>query len=484
VPTGPSVGAEFVVINPLHASSPARPQQPSPYFPGSRCFLNPLYLSVERVPGAAHDDHLGELAAAGRTLNDERLIDRDRVWELKSAALERLFAAFTGAPEFDAYVAERGETLQGFATFSALAERHGAAWQSWPSDLRDSRSAAVRAFAISATGAARVRYHSWLQWLLDGQLAAASTPLPLVSDLAVGVDPGGADAWLWQESIVSTMRIGAPPDVFNTRGQDWALPPFDPWRVGAAAYEPWVQSIRGALRHGGGLRLDHVMGLFRLFWIPVGESPARGAYVRYPHDDLLNIVALEAYRAGAFVVGEDLGTVEPGVRSTLRGRDILSYRVWWFERDRPPQWPPKSLGSVTTHDLPTVAGLLTGSDLAAQRRLGMEPNEAGEAQLRRKLLARTHADDSTPVPSVIERVHADLATAPCLLLTATLDDALAVEERPNMPTTVDEWPNWRLALPRPLEDIEQMDLPHALAVLLNRNGATPVGLDARSLPAT
>jgi 4-alpha-glucanotransferase len=171
-----------------------------------------------------------------------------------------------------------------------------------------------------------VRYHCWLQWLLDRQLASAAAHLPVLSDLAVGVDPGGPDAWLWQDVFVMEMRVGAPPDRFNTRGQDWALPPFDPWRLRAIAYQPWVESLRGALRHGGGLRLDHVMGLFRLFWIPVTATPAEGAYVRYPHEDLLNVVALEAHRAGAFVVGEDLGTVEAGVRRELGGRDVLSYR--------------------------------------------------------------------------------------------------------------------------------------------------------------
>ncbi len=479
-----SLGAGFVVVNPLHATGPTLPQQPSPYFPGSRCFRNPLYLSVEMIPGAAERADLEEAAAAGRSLNRDRHIDRDRVWQLKSGVLEELYGSFVGAPQFDDYVADRGGTLQGFATFSALAERHGAGWQNWPSELRDPRSPAVRAFADSSIGVSRVRYHSWLQWLLDRQLAEAASPVSVVSDLAVGVDPGGADAWLWQEATVSSMRIGAPPDLFNTRGQDWALPPFDPWRLRAARYEPWVQSLRGSLRGCRGLRLDHVMGLFRLYWIPVGEAPAQGAYVRYPHDDLLDIVALEAYRAGAFVVGEDLGTVEPGVRTRLRGRDVLSYKVWWFQRDRPSRWPLKSLGSVTTHDLPTVAGLLTGSDVAAQRRLGMEPNEAGEAELRRRLLARTGSDESTPVATVIERVHADLASASCLLLTATLDDALAVEERPNMPTTVDEWPNWRLALPRPLEEIEEMALPKALASRLNRDDVPSTALGAGSTPGT
>jgi 4-alpha-glucanotransferase len=267
------------------------------------------------------------------------------------------------------------------------------------------------------------------------------------------------------------MRVGAPPDEFNTLGQDWALPPFDPWRLRAAAYEPWVQSVRGALRHGSGLRIDHVMGMYRLYWIPVGSSPAEGAYVRYPHDALLDIVALEAHRAGAFVVGEDLGTVESGVRGDLAARNLLSYKLWWFQDNPPSTWPVKSLGAVSTHDLPTIAGLWSGSDLQAQRDLGLEPNEDSVARLRAKLLATADAGDSTPVGEVIARLYRDLSTAPCLLLTATLDDALAVRERPNMPGTIEEWPNWRLALPHSLEEVETMPLPRAIANALRARRA-------------
>jgi 4-alpha-glucanotransferase len=468
------LGARFVLINPLHATGPALPQQSSPYFPGSRCFLNPLYLAVEDVPGAANAGELDRLAAAGRALNHDRLIDRDRVWALKSEALEKVFRNFTGDGRFDAYQSERGEALTRFATFSALAERHGGAWVTWPASLQDPRSTAVGEFAASPTGLARVRYHAWLQWLLDEQLQAAAQSLPVVSDLAIGVDPGGADAWMWPDVLVKGMRVGAPPDEFNTRGQDWALPPFDPWRLRNGCYQPWIESIRSALRHGGGLRLDHVMGLFRLYWIPPGASPAEGAYVRYPHHDLLNIVALEAHRAGAYVVGEDLGTVEQQVREELAGREVMSYRVWWFEDDDPATWPAKAMGAVTTHDLPTIAGVLTGSDLAVQRRLNLEPNEQAASHLRAKVASRARAEAGTPVETVIERVYANLARAPCLLLTASLDDALAVEERPNLPATIDEWPNWRLALPKPLDEIERLELPTAIAASLGGRGSAPI----------
>lgn len=463
-----SLGAGFVLVNPLHAVSPTRPQQPSPYFPGSRCFLNPLYLAVEGVPGLETRPDLAELARAGQALNHTRLIDRDRAWELKSRALEAGFAAFHGAPEFDDYLADRGDTLLGFATFCALAERYGASWVSWPLEWRRPTSASVQEFAASPVGSARIRYYAWLQWQLDRQLAAAAVTLPVVTDLAVGVDPGGPDAWLWQDAFVGTMRVGAPPDRFNTRGQDWALLPFDPWRLRAGGYAPWIQSLRGAIRHGSGLRLDHVMGLFRLYWVPEGATPREGAYVRYPSSDLLDIVALEAHLAGAWVVGEDLGTVEEGARLDLSRRNLLSYKVWWFEADPPSAWPAQAFGAISTHDLPTVAGVAGGADLDAQHRLRLEPDAEAAGELQARLMSRTRSDPATPAPEVVARVYADLGHAPCLVLAASLDDALALEERPNMPGTVDEWPNWRLGLPVSLEEVGQMVLPRRIAASLSR----------------
>jgi 4-alpha-glucanotransferase len=404
----------------------------------------------------------------GHALNDARLIDRDRVWELKSRALEAGFSDFPGDPDFDAFLADRGEPLLGFATFCALAERYGSSWRAWPPEWRDPTSASVRDFAASPVGSVRIRYYAWLQWHLDRQLALRAATLPVVTDLAVGVDPGGPDAWQWQDAFVDVMRIGAPPDRFNTLGQDWALLPFNPWGLAAGGYEPWIQSLRGALRHGGGLRLDHVMGLFRLYWVPEGGTPREGAYVRYPSDDLLNIVALEAHLAGAWVVGEDLGTVEETARRELSHRNVLSYKVWWFEADPPSAWPAQAFGAISTHDLPTVAGVAGGADLAAQRRLDLEPDEEATAELHAKLMSRTASDQATPPPEVVARVYADLATAPCLLLTASLDDALALDERPNMPGTTDEWPNWRLGLPVMLEDLERLALPRRIAASLSR----------------
>ncbi|HVF14534.1 MAG TPA: 4-alpha-glucanotransferase, partial [Acidimicrobiales bacterium] len=290
----------------------------------------------------------------------------------------------------------------------------------------------------------------------------------VMHDLAVGVDPGGADAWLWQDVFALDMAVGAPPDEFNTRGQDWGLPPFDPWRLQAAGYGPFVETIRAGLRHAGGLRLDHVMGLFRLFWIPRGESPHDGAYVRYPARELLDIVALECHRAGAYVVGEDLGTVEHQVREEMAERDILSYRLLWFEDEPPAEYPERAMAAVTTHDLPTVAGLWTGSDLEDQLRLGMEPNEESTEVMCRRLQEITGVPADAPPDEAVAGMYSALGSAPCMIVAAALDDTLSVAERPNMPGTIDSWPNWSIALPVPLEDLMADPRPRIVARALSR----------------
>ena len=444
------LGAGFTLVNPLHVATPTTPIQPSPYFPGSRCFLNPLYIAVDQVPGAPMH------TPTGGDMNASRLIDRDEVWAAKHPVLESLFELTRDAPEFHAFCRRRGEALERFAEYSALAEIHGPAWRTWPPT------------ATAPVDPARKRFHMWLQWTADAQLEAADRTLGLVADLAIGVDPDGPDAWIWPDAFAPLgVRVGAPPDEFNTRGQDWGLPPFDPWRLRAAGYRPWIEALRSGMAHGAGLRVDHVMGLFRLYWIPAGADARAGAYVRYPHDDLLNILALEAHRAGAYVIGEDLGTVEHEMRRDLAERRVLSYRVWWFEDAPTPRWPVAAMGAVTTHDLPTVAGVLTGSDLQAQRDIGLHPNEESSAELLRKL--RDKAPGDTP-EKVIAEVYEDLSRAPCHLLVASIDDVLAVEERPNMPGTVEQWPNWRIALPAPLEELETAPLAAKIARALGRGG--------------
>jgi 4-alpha-glucanotransferase len=455
-------GAELLLVNPLDAASPTLPQQPSPYYPSTRRFRNPLYLRIEEVPGAeALGERLSELAAAGRALNEARLIDRDAIWRLKLAALEAIWAAGVADPRFDAYRAAAGEALETWARFATIAERHGAVWQAWPVALRRPEHRAVDAFA--GAEAERVAFHAWLQWLLDEQLGAAAQQIGLLADVPIGVDPAGADAWAWQDQLATGVTVGAPPDRFNTRGQDWGLPPFIPHRLRAEGYRPFIETLRAGLHHAAGLRVDHVMGLFRLWWIPRGATPATGAYVTYPSQEMLEIVALESERAGALVIGEDLGTVEPGVRETLAAHAVLSCKLLWFEASAPETWPAAALASVTTHDLPTAAGVWSGSDVQDQTRIGLSVDPGEMAGLVAHLEAASGMPAGTPSETVVVRAHRRLSGAPSVIVTATLDDALGVHERPNMPGTIDEWPNWRLALPVTLDELPQYPLARRVA---------------------
>ena len=463
-------GAGIALINPLAAPTPTLPQQPSPYFPSSRRFRSPLYLRIEEVDGANALDDLSTVAARARALNRDRVIDRDAVFTLKMTALERIWNSVRrrDSPELDAFVREQAQGLERFAIFSALAERFQSGWHAWPQELRHPGSAAVGNLARQRPIADRIRFHTWVQFELDRQLARASKTLAVMQDLPIGFDPDGADAWEFQDVLAQGMSVGAPPDEFNTKGQDWGLPPFVPHRLQQAAYEPFIQTIRACLRHAGGLRIDHVMGLFRLFWIPAGREPRAGAYVRSEARDLLGIVALESVRARAIVVGEDLGTVEEEARRELAARRVLSYRVLWFEQESPSRYPQQALAAVTTHDLPTIAGLWTGSDLAAQKELRLAPNEKGTREIAARIRRLTKAASRTPPAAVIARVYEALARAPSRILTATLDDAMSVEERPNMPATKDEWPNWSLALPEPIETLETNRLAARITRALRR----------------
>jgi 4-alpha-glucanotransferase len=461
------LGAGILLVNPLQAAAPAIPQNPSPYFPTSRLFLNPLYLRVEEVPGAGGAAlDLERLNILGKALNREPRIDRDAVFRLKMEALDLLWPRFQGDQAFDRYCLEQGEALSGFAAFCVLAERYGQKWPRWPAEYRDPHSPAVGVFARENRD--RVHFHQWLQWLLDRQLAGAAKELPLMQDLPIGFEPEGADSWVWQEVLASGATVGAPPDEYNTLGQDWGLPPFVPHKLRARAYEPFRRTIRAALSHGGGLRIDHVMGFFRLYWIPSGMGPSAGAYVRYPAEDLLAIVALESHRAKAIIGGEDLGTVEKVVKEQLLSHRILSYRLMWFEKELPATYPRMSLAAVTTHDLPTIAGLWSGFDLEKQHELGLNPNEKGMREIRDRLRSMTGLPGTAKVQDVIVRTHRLLAEVPCVLVTATLEDALAVKERPNMPNTTNEWPNWSIPLPIPLEEIESDPLVRQVAGQLQR----------------
>lgn len=462
------VGAEYLIVNPLLAPQPGLPQEASPYFPSTRRFRSILYLRLEEVPGASAAE-LGPLAARAQALDAERLIDRDRVYALKMEALDAIWASRPPLDGLDWYRAEQGAALREWAAFSAIAERHGAAWRRWPEPFRRPDSPAVARFA--ADWADRVAFHEWLQWILDLQLRRASASgAALVHDIPIGFAPDGADAWAWQELLADGASMGVPPDRFNDAGQDWGLPPFIPDRLRRAGYRPFIETLRASFRHSGGLRIDHVLGLFRQWWVPTGNPPTAGAYVRYPADELLEIVALESHRAGALVIGEDLGTIEPGVRRELAGRRLLSSRLVQFERRPPARYPRLALATVGTHDLPTIAGAWLGTDLDDQPRAGLVPDAAGLAAVRARLARVAHAAPDAEVGDVIERIHAALAASPAALVTAALEDALRVEERVNNPRTVRERPNWSIALPRSLEALVTDPRVTRLARVMRRGG--------------
>ena len=463
-----SMGAGFLGVSPLGAPNPGPSPEPSPYYPSTRRFGSPLHVAIDPIAAERPGVDIGDLASRARALDGERRIDRAAVAALKTEALERLWAAGTGDDDrFRTWRAEAGTALERWATFTVLTERFGPGWASWPESCRDPNGRAVG--EVAEASADRIAFHAWVQWCFDRQLADASAPLPRVADMPVGVDPGGFDAWDWQGQTAVGATIGAPPDRFNTAGQDWGLPPFIPHRLREAHYRPFIDTIRAQLRHAGGLRIDHVLGLFRLWWVPAASGPADGTYVRYPTDELLEIVAIESHRARAIVVGEDLGTVPAGVRDELRRRRLLSTRLVLFERVPPARYPRQVLAAVTTHDLPTVAGVVTGSDLRDQAGAGVEADPASVELLRSRLLEAAGAGPDAPLDRVIVRLHRALAASPSALVAATLEDALAVEERTNVPGTVaPQRDNWNLALPMPLEELFSDDRVRALAKALRR----------------
>lgn len=442
-------GAGMVGLNPLHASANVGPPANSPYSPSSRRWRDPLCLDVHALAATLPD--AAATGAAGAALNAGTRIDRTSVWELKRSVLEAVWARGGHDPAFDRYRAERGSGLTRWGTYCALAERHGASWPSWPDDVRHPSRPGVRRFAEHA--ADRVAFWSWLQFLIDQQFAASGSADVVVTDLAVGFAPDGFDAWEWQDHLADGCRIGAPPDLLGPDGQDWGLPPFVPWKVRGQAYQPFAETLRANLRHSRGLRVDHVMGLLRLLWIPPGMTAADGAYVRWHGSELLDIVALESHRAGAFVIGEDLGTVDGGIQDLLRQRGLLSTRLLWFEDAAPRDWPHQAMAAITTHDLPTVAGVWTGTDLADQKAAGVTVPDNGDDDFRHRLRVAASCDDGAPVDHVVVESYRKLAESPAMVVTAALDDLLGAEHRPNVPGTIDEHPNWRIPLPAPIDDL-------------------------------
>jgi 4-alpha-glucanotransferase len=455
-----ALGGAFIQVNPLHAAAPVGDQQPSPYFPSSRRFRNPIYIAVERVPGyRAVAARLEPRARAARALNSGRLIDYTRAQRLKLEALELIWQSAPPTRGFDAWSRAAGPALQAYADYCVLAEQHGADWRRWPEAL-------CRPAPRTPRDPGRARFHAWLQWLLDRQLEGAARALPPVCDLAVGADPGGADAWTWADQLLPGFSVGAPPDELNLEGQDWGFPAFNPRALLESDFRPFRETLRANLRHAAGLRIDHVMGLFRLWLIPDGGSPRDGAYVTYPAGPMLDIVAEESRRASALVIGEDLGTVQPEVRAELRRRRVLSYRLMLFEDAPPRRYPSLSLAAVGTHDLPTIAGVWTGADARSLRGAGLSPNAAADAAMRHRLARFGGISAEASAADAVLGAYRALRRSPSRLLAATLEDALVLDKRPNVPGTVDEWPNWRIALPGGLEGLRRSPTARALAAIM------------------
>jgi 4-alpha-glucanotransferase len=464
------LGAGFVLVNPLGAPAPAGPQQPSPYYPASRRYRNPIYLRVEDVPGAATvGEELERATAAARALNGSRTIDRDEVWRIKQPVLESIFGLGAARREFDEWYDRQPDSLRQFATWSVVVEQLGPRWRDWPASHRHPDGASIA--MVGEEHADRVRFHAWLQWLIARQLDAAAASTAVIHDVPIGVDPDGFDAWSWQDILALDASVGAPPDAFNRHGQQWGLPPFVPWMLRDVGYQPFIDTIRANIAPGGGMRLDHVAGLFRLWWVPAGNSPTDGAYVHYPADDLLAIVALESHRAASIIVGEDLGTVEETHRHALAAHDILSYRLLWFEGRGPADWPSKAMAAITTHDLPTVAGVWERSDVATQRALGLEPDADANEAIRDRLARAADLPPTATTDEAVVAAHGLLARAPAMLLSATLEDAVAEPDRPNIPGTAGNERNWSVALGVTLEELETH--PLALSVAATLGAARP-----------
>jgi (1->4)-alpha-D-glucan 1-alpha-D-glucosylmutase len=481
-------GAAGVGVNPLHSLFLDDPERASPYSPGSRQFLNPLYLDVAAIEDFAECDALllAELRARIATLRANPLVDYTAVAALKREVLALLYESFrmrhmaaddAHAQEFRAFREAGGEALRRFAVFEALRDHLGADdpplrdWRRWPADLAQPDAAGVAAFARA--NETRVTFFAWLQWHADRQLArvaaraaAAAMPVGLYRDLAVGVDVAGADAWGDQEVIVGDFTVGAPPDAWAPHGQNWGFPPLNPLALRKSGHRALVDVLRANMRHAGALRIDHVLGLMRTFWIPAGASAADGAYVHNPFDELLAVVVLESHRNRCLVIGEDLGTLPEGLREALQESGLLSYRLLYFERGdggrflRPAEYPQQALAAITTHDLPTLVGYWQERDIAARAAVGGFADDAGPARARaeraqdRARLREALAGEAllaAPPPAAeeppVDAAHRFLARSRASLMLVQLEDALHEPDQANLPGTDREHPNWRRRLP-------------------------------------
>jgi 4-alpha-glucanotransferase len=500
-----ALGAGFVLINPLHAAEPLPPVSASPYLPMSRHWVSPLYLRIEDIPeyaGLSYPERervarLGQpLREASRTSG---LIDRDAVWTAKREALEilrKVPLSDARQAAFESFRAARGQALADWAAWCALAEAHGPDYRDWPEHLRDPRSAAAE--VQRGDLAVQAEFHAWVQWLVSSQVQAAQAAaraagmaIGIVADLAIGAHPGGADAWAGQEYFARGFTVGAPPDAFNQRGQDWSLPPMHPRALAACGYRPLAGLIGSNLALGGGLRIDHVMGLSRLWWIPAGASPTAGAYVYYDAQGTLGTLAAAAAASGSVVVGEDLGTVEPWLREALAARGVLGTQLLWFERGwsgeplAPQWWRENSMVTVSTHDLPPAAAFLSGSQVTDRLKLGLltrsEAQERAEAErtvndwigacVREGLLP---AGERPGAQEFTVALYGYLAKTPARLIAVNLAEAAGETRSQNMPGTHDEYPNWKLPLCGPdgapvlLEDLAANASVRAVADAVSR----------------
>ena len=459
------MGASVVGVNPLHAA------WTSPYSPSSRHALNPAYLDVEAVAEFRHCEEAQRLVASTQfkdrieRLRQSELVDYDGVRAAKAEVLELLYAAFhrdrARRRQLAEFLDRSPREVCDFAVYQALAEKLGpGGWQSWPKEYRNPRGAAVKAF--SRKHAKRVGFHGYLQWLARLQLDHAQhrarelgMPIGLYLDLALGSDRGGAEVWSDQGAYATGASIGAPPDEFNPRGQDWGLPPYSPRALRAAGYRPFIELLRANMPEGGAVRLDHVMALSRLYWIPQGHKAERGGYVAYPLRELLGLLAQESRRRRCLVIGEDLGTVSPELRRALNEAGVLSYRPLLFEKDEkgsyapPAAYPRDALVCASTHDLPTWKGYWAGRDLDLRAELGLtvdEEKERAQREADKKKLAQALNGDTSAIAA-----YAFLARTPSKILMVQPEDVFEVLEQANLPGTVDEHPNWRRKLPVPLE---------------------------------
>ena len=470
--------------------------------------MNVLLIALDRVPELSQSDRARRLLESTGRLDGLRasdLVDYPAVAAFKREVLDALFETFLALPQtsprraaFEQFRQAGGEALERHARFETIAEAFArsdpgkADWRRWPMAFRSPESAEIEAFAAEHTD--RVTFYAWLQWLAASQLAqaqeqatGAGAALGLYLDLAVGAAPDGAEAWSDQEALVADVRIGAPPDDFNPSGQNWGLLPLSPTTLQARAYRPFIQLLRRNMRHAGALRIDHVLGLARSFWQPADES-VPGAYIRYPMEDLLGIVALESRRQECVVIGEDLGTVPKELRSALDRRGLLGCRLLYFEREKDgafkpaAAYPKASIASTGTHDLPTLRGFWEGRDIQVRKDLGMiaAPDQAGSEQAarratRRALLTLLAEEGLLPehvVPEdppgtlswpLVLALHAFLGRTPAALRALQLEDAVGAREQANLPGTIDAYPNWRRKVG---PDLQRLALDDRLALLL------------------